>query len=157
MIKITAWMEMCRETVCSVPASCFLIPLPLHVYLQYVVNLMKPATGPFPTALDLTKDLSNNRPFHIMSPLASLPQLVPLLLPANPSSFWPHPFSPHLTPSLTLSISFNTSFSSFLPSPSHPPSLVSEAVWCMMKCTYWETLVPIFISFYLPRLQCQCY
>lgn len=47
------------------------------------------------------------------------------------------------------------SSSSHLPHCISPATLVLEAVDSMMKCTYWETLVPIFTSLYLSCLECQ--
>lgn len=94
------------------------------------------------------KDLSNNLPFLIIVPSTSL-------LPFLPSSF--QPTHPHydLTPSpLFPSVSESLHFLQHLPSPLssslHPPPLVLEVVCYMMKCTYWETLVRIFTSLYLP-------
>lgn len=49
------------------------------------------------------------------------------------------------------------SSSSHLPHCISPATLVLEAVESMMKCTYWETLAPIFTSLYLSCLECQFY
>lgn len=117
-----------------------------------------------PTSINLFQLLWLSRPFSlpfltiILS--ASLPQLAPFLtysFELSHLTFWPHPFPFHFPPSLNLSISSNTSLSSFLPSHWHPPPHISETVRYKMKCTFWETLVPIFISLYLPRLECHCY
>lgn len=58
---------------------------------------------------------------------------------------------------LELSLHPPYSSSSHLPHCISPATLVLEAVDSMMKCTYWETLAPIFTSLYLSCLECQFY
>lgn len=77
-----------------------------------------------------------------------------VFLTTTQSAFAPFPSSTAATQILTSPISLYLlhHLPHFSPPFCHLHPLVPEAVWYMMKCTYWETLVPIFIFLYLPPL-----
>lgn len=76
------------------------------------------------------QDLSNNLPYHTNSPLNLFTPISPILLPANPPTLWPHPFT---FISLRLRVS---------PFPSTPPLssflLIASPSPCFRGCLLYD-------------------